>query len=132
MWPLVTTKSIMILNPAEVRQFIRFVTMRTGDAVFDEDLTQEVCMRALDAFRRTKHVEYPRAFLMKIVCDTVRDHWRRRRQPMESIEFIDEHFICAAPDFEIDIDRRRQMELLRASLNRLGPLRRRVIESYYV
>ena len=88
-------------------------------------------MRALDAFRRAGHVEHPRAFLMKIVCDTVRDHWRRRRPP-EDIESVDERFVCFTPDFENEIDRDRQTELLRAALNLLGPTRRRVLELFYM
>ena len=121
----------MILNPADVRQLIRFATMRTGNAVVDEDLTQEVCMRALDAFRRAGHVRYPKAFLTKIVSDTVRDHWRRRR-PTENLESLDERFTCFTPSLEIEIDHRRQMSLLRDSLKRLEAPRRRVIELFYL
>src|SRR5438128_11752179 len=103
----------MTVDPIQVRQFIRFATLRTGNAIFDDDLTQEACMRALDAFRRTRDVAHPRAFLMKIVCDTVRDHWRRRR-PADRIDSVDERFLCFTPDLDTVIDRDRQSDLLRA------------------
>ena len=121
----------MILNPAEVRQLIRFATMRTGTAFYDEDLAQEVCIRALEAFRRAGYVQYPRAFLVKIVHDTVHDYWRRRR-PAESVDRLDEESVSFTPSFEREIDRARQKDRLRASLHRLEPARRRVIELFYV
>jgi len=121
----------MIVNPTEVRQLIRFATMRTGNAICDEDLTQEACMRALDAFRRAGHVQYPRAFLIKVVGDTVRDHWRRRR-PAENIDSVQERFVCFTPDFENEIDRDRQTELLHAAMALLDPPKRRVLELFYM
>jgi RNA polymerase sigma-70 factor (ECF subfamily) len=128
---MVTRKSFMVLNPTEVRQLIRLATRRTGSVLFDDDLTQEACMRALDAFRRAGHVQYPRAFLMKIVCDTVRDHWRRRR-PTEPLDLLDERFLCFTPNFENEIDRTRQLNLLQTSLDKLEPARRHVLELFYV
>ena len=121
----------MNVNPAEVRQLVRFAMLRTGSVFWDEDLTQEVCMRAIDAFRRAGEVHYPRAFLMKIVLDTVRDHWRRRR-PTEDIDALDERLMCCTPEFEKDIDRARKLKLLRLSLKRLEPTKRRIIESFYL
>ena len=121
----------MVLNPAEVAQMIRFVTRRTGTAVFDEDLTQEACVRALDAFRRTREVQYPRAFLMKIVFDTVHDHWRRRH-PTENIDILDERFVCFTPDFETTIDRKRKLCRLHRCLQKLEPSKRRTIELFYM
>ena len=96
----------------------------------DEDLTQEVCVRALDAFRRAGDVKYPRAFLMKIVSDTIRDHWRRRRSG-ETVDFLEERFFRFTPDFEDEIDRDRKIDLLRRSLARLDTPKRHVIALYY-
>jgi len=96
----------------------------------DEDLTQEVCVRALDAFRRAADVRYPRAFLMKIVSDTIRDHWRRRRSA-ENFDFLEERFLRFTPDLEDEIDRDRKIDLLRRSLARLDTPKRHVIALYY-
>src|SRR5580698_10095092 len=105
----------MTLDPAEIRRLIRIATARTGAPIYDEDLAQEASLRALQAFQRVGQVTHPRAFLMKIVCDTVHDHWRRRR-PAEDIASIDERFIGVHPHFEDDLDRRRRSILLRAAL----------------
>ncbi len=88
-------------------------------------------MRALDAFRRTRDVQYPRAFLMKIVIDTVHDHWRRRR-PTENLELLDERFVCFTPAFEVAIDRNRKLCRLHRCLRKLDPAKRRTIELFYM
>src|SRR5262245_10124468 len=105
----------MIVDPSDVRHLIRFATKRTGDPFFDEDLAQEALLRALRAFRRAGHVEHPRAFLRKVVLDTVRDHWRRRRE-QENISSIDERRLSINPSFEDDLDRLRQITILRAAV----------------
>jgi len=119
------------VNPSDVRRLIRIATERTGDPVYDDDLAQEASLRALDAFRRAGHVHHPRAFLKKIVCDTVRDHWRRRRPP-EDLESVDERFVCVKPDLDDEIDRERRLCRLRAAMQRLSASRRQVIEMYYM
>ena len=70
----------MKIDPSEIRFMVRIATQRTGAVVHDEDLEQEAMLKAVEAFRRQAHVRHPRAFLMKIVRDAVRDHWRRRRR----------------------------------------------------
>ena len=79
----------MIFTPSEIRTLIHVATKRTGTPVRDEDLEQEVALHALEAFRRLNEVTHPRALLVKIVRDTVRDHWRRRRSS-EELEGIDD------------------------------------------
>ena len=120
----------MTVDPAEIRRLIRIATARTGNAVYDEDLVQETSLRALEAFRRVPHVSYPRAFLMKIVCDAVRDHWRRRRTS-EDIAAIDERFLSVRPNFEDDLDRRRCAARLRAALLSLSADKRRLLRRFY-
>ena len=121
----------MNLDPTEVQRIIRFVTKRTGTALFDEDLTQEACMRALDAFRRVGKIDYPRAFLMKIVLDTVRDHWRRKR-PTENIDGLDERLIGFTPALDLLIDRDRRLCRLHRSLRQLDPAKRHTLTMYYL
>jgi RNA polymerase sigma-70 factor (ECF subfamily) len=120
----------MILDPAEIRQLVRLATRRTGVPAIDEDLNQEAALRALAALRRTRHIENPRAFLMKIVLDTVRDHWRRRRS-FELIDFIDERFIAQPSDFETVIDERRRRSQLREALTALDPRKRATVVLFY-
>ena len=118
------------VNPAEVRELIRIATRRTGAPVFDEDLTQEVSLRALEAMRRAGHIEHPRAFLMKIVSDAVRDHWRKRR-PVEALDAIDERLVCVRPDFEGSLDFARRSAALNHALAGLELSKRRLINLYY-
>jgi RNA polymerase sigma-70 factor (ECF subfamily) len=120
----------MILDPAEIRQLVRFAIRRTGVSALDEDLTQEAALRALAALRKTRHVENPRAFLMKIVLDTVRDHWRRRRA-FECIESTDERLFAQPSDFETVIDERRRSSQLREALTALDPHKRATVVLYY-
>jgi RNA polymerase sigma factor (sigma-70 family) len=121
----------MIFNPSEIRTLIHVATKRTGTPVHDEDLEQEVALRALEAFRRLNKVTHPRALLMKIVCDTVRDHWRRKRSS-EELAGIDEKFIAHVPAFESNLDQQRRVELLRRALTQLPAAKRRLLELFYV
>jgi len=120
----------MNINPSEIRAMVRIATRRTGTPVHDEDLEQEVALHAWEAFRRIGQVSHPRAFLMKIVSDTIRDHWRRRRSSPD-IESIDERLISETPNFEYDLDSRRQIELLHQALDLLPPSKRTLLDLFY-
>src|SRR5215472_9253457 len=98
----------MIFSPSEIRTLIHVATKRTGTPVHDEDLEQEVALHALDAFKRLSEVTHPRALLMKIVRDAVRDHWRRKRSS-EDLAGIDEKFIAHVPAFESNLDQQRRI-----------------------
>jgi RNA polymerase sigma factor (sigma-70 family) len=121
----------MIFTPSEIRTLIHVATKRTGTPVHDEDLEQDVALHALEAFQRLNEVTHPRALLMKIVRDAVRDHWRRRRSS-EELDAIDEKFISHVPAFECSLDQQRRLELLRGALNRLPPAKRRLLELFYI
>jgi RNA polymerase sigma factor (sigma-70 family) len=121
----------MNITPTEIRTLIRLVTRRTGTPVHDEDLEQDVAVRALEAARRIEKIMYPRALLLKIIRDAVRDHWRRRR-PSECIDGIDERFLAHVPQLESDVDSRRRIEMLRRAMKQLPAPKRRLIELFYI
>ena len=121
----------MIFNPVEIRTLIHVATKQTGTPVHDEDLEQEVALHALEAFRRLTAVTHPRALLMKIVRDTVRDHWRRRRLS-EELAGIEEKYISHVPAFESNLDHERRLELLRCALERLPVAKRKLLELFYI
>jgi RNA polymerase sigma factor (sigma-70 family) len=121
----------MIFNPAEIRTLIHMATKRTGTPVHDEDLEQDIAVRAWEAFQRQNDVKYPRALLMKIVCDSVRDYWRRKR-PMESGTEIDETLFSHVPAFELNLDREKRTLQLRRALERLPVEKRLLLELFYV
>jgi RNA polymerase sigma-70 factor (ECF subfamily) len=121
----------MNLNPVEIRTLIHLATRRTGSPLHDEDLEQDVALHALEALQRLEHVTHPRALLMKIVRDRVRDYWRRRR-PLENVDAIDERFVAHRPEFETDLDCRRRLELLRRALDRLSESKRLVLDLFYL
>jgi RNA polymerase sigma-70 factor (ECF subfamily) len=121
----------MIFNPSDIRTLVHVATKRTGTPVHDEDLEQEVALRALEAFQRLQDVAYPRALLMKIVHDTVRDHWRRKR-PWEELRDSDERLVSAVPAFEFSLDHERRLELLRVALDRLPETKRTLLELFYI
>src|SRR5262245_9362322 len=121
----------MIFDPAQIRTLIHVATKRTGTPVHDEDLEQEIVLHALEAFRRLEEVIYPRALLMKIVHDAVRDHWRRRRS-CEDLDGLDERFVAHTPSLESDLDRERRIVLLRRALERLPASKRTLLELFYV
>jgi RNA polymerase sigma-70 factor (ECF subfamily) len=121
----------MQINPADIRTFIHIVTRKTGTPVHDEDLEQDVALRAVEAFSRIDSVTHPKALLMKIVHDTVQDHWRRRR-PSDPLGDVDERFTAHRPEFESEVDRRRRIELLRRGVEQLPAPKRTVIELFYI
>jgi RNA polymerase sigma factor (sigma-70 family) len=121
----------MLFNPAEIRALIHVATRRTGTPIHDEDLEQDVALHALEAFQRLHRVTHPRGLLMKIVRDSVRDYWRRKRAP-EDLSGIDERFIAHVPAFESNLDHSRRLELLRRALERLPARKRRLLELFYI
>jgi RNA polymerase sigma-70 factor (ECF subfamily) len=120
----------MKIDPSEIRFMVRIATQRTGTAVHDEDLEQEAMLRAVEAARKQVHVRHPKAFLMKIVRDAVRDHWRRRRLA-EDLQECDALPFAELPRLEDEIDRGRQKELLRKALRALEHDKRVMLELFY-
>ena len=121
----------MQIDPSDIRTFIHIVTRKTGTPVHDEDLEQDVALRAVDAFHRINAVTHPKALLMKIVHDTVQDHWRRRRRS-DPLGDIDERFAAHMPELESEVDRRRRIELLRRAVAQLPASKRMLIELFYI
>ena len=121
----------MFFDPSEIRALIHVATKRTGTPIHDEDLEQDIALHALEAFKRLRVVTHPRALLMKIVRDSLRDYWRRRRST-EDLALIDERFICHLPLFESNLDHERRLTLLRRALELLPARKRRLLELFYV
>ncbi len=121
----------MNFTPSDIRALVHRATRQTGTPVHDEDLEQDVAVRALEAFRRLERVTHPRALLMKIVQNAVTDRWRRHRCD-EDLADIDPRFISQLPSFEFDIDLSRRLELLRIALERLPPARRELLDLFYI
>src|SRR5262245_48115152 len=121
----------MFFDPAEIRALIHVATKRTGTPVHDEDLEQDVVLHALEAFQRLRQVAYPRALLMKIVSDSVRDYWRRKRS-LEDLAAIDERFVSHVPPLESNLDQERRLDQLRRALDRLPAAKRRLLELFYI
>jgi RNA polymerase sigma factor (sigma-70 family) len=121
----------MFFSPSEIRTLIHLATKRTGTPIHDEDLEQDVALRALEAFRRLHHVTHPRALLMKIVYDSVRDYWRRRKT-WEELATVDERYISHMPPLESNLDLKRRIEILGRALDRLPAAKRKLLELFYV
>ena len=121
----------MNIDPIEIRLLVLIATRRTGRPLHDEDLEQDATLKAVEAFRKQFEVRYPRAFLRKIVGDTVRDHWRRRRQTEELTE-LNENVLAESPRFEERLDLERRIRLLRHGLAQLDPGKRVTLELFYV
>ncbi len=128
---MMTDTSENVLTPDFARSAVRFATLRTGSVVFDEDLVQDALLRGLKAFRRTAHVKYPRAFFTKIVLDTVRDHWRRRRVVI-SLDSLSTDEPGEIPDLEEKIDRDKRLRRVFEALKALSPHNRALIELFYL
>lgn len=120
----------MNINASEIRMLIRLVTQRTGSPVHDDDLTQEVTLKVVEACRKQPEIRHPRAFLMKVVRDAVHDYWRRRRVVFD-ISTIDESRFAELPNFEGELDRRRQTDLLRRALLQMESSKRSTLELFY-
>lgn len=121
----------MNIDPVEIRLLVRIATKRTGWPVHDEDLEQDATLKAVEAFRKQFEVRYPHAFLRKIVGDTVRDHWRRRR-PEEELHRIDEGIFAESPRFEERLDLQRRLDLLHRGLAQLDAAKRTTLDLFYV
>jgi RNA polymerase sigma factor (sigma-70 family) len=121
----------MKITPADIRTLVHIETRKTGMPVHDEDLEQDIAVRALEAVNRLRSITHPKALLRKIVHDTVRDHWRRRR-PCEELSEIDERFLAHMPELESDVDRRRRVDLLHRAIEQLPVSKRALIELFYI
>jgi RNA polymerase sigma factor (sigma-70 family) len=121
----------MIFSPSEIRTLIHVATKKTGTPVHDEDLEQDVALHALEAFQRLPDVTHPRGLLAKIVRDTVRDYWRRRRAT-DDMSNVEERFISDAPAFELKLDHQRRLEILRCALDRLPQTKKTLLELFYL
>jgi RNA polymerase sigma-70 factor, ECF subfamily len=120
----------MNIDASEIRMLIRMVTQRTGSPVHDDDLTQEVTLKVVEACRKQEEIRHPRAFLMKVVRNAVHDYWRRRRIVFD-ISTIDESRFAELPNFESELDRRRQTDLLRRALQQMESSKRSTLELFY-
>jgi RNA polymerase sigma factor (sigma-70 family) len=120
----------MNIDVSEIRSLIRLITQRTGAPVFDDDLTQEVTLKVMEACRKRGEIHYPRAFLMKIVRDAIHDYWRRRRVVFD-ISTIDEARLAQLPNFEAELDKRRRTELLRQAIRMVDSSKRETLELFY-
>jgi len=120
----------MNIDTSEIRFLIRRLTQRTGTPVHDDDLTQDVTLKAVEACRKQREIRHPRAFLAKIVRDAVQDYWRRRRVVFD-ISTLDESRFVELPNFEVDLDRRRRTALLRTALLQMESSKRATLELYY-
>ena len=121
----------MKINPADIRTLIHIETRKTGTPVHDEDLEQDIAVRAIEASHRLHAITHPKALLRKIVHDTVRDHWRRRR-PSEKLNELDERFLSHMPELESEVDRRRRLDLLYRAIEQLPASKRALIELFYI
>jgi len=121
----------MNIDPCEIRLLVRIATQRTGRPLHDEDLEQDATLRAVEAFRKQFEVRYPHAFLRKIVCDAVRDYWRRRRPP-EDLYSLEEGRFAESPRLEEKLDMQRRIDRLRRGLARLDAGKRTTLDLYYV
>jgi RNA polymerase sigma-70 factor (ECF subfamily) len=120
-----------LLDRSYIRSVIRYATMRTGFPVVDEDLEQEAMLRVLRAIRRIPRIKYPKAFVGKIVGDTVRDFWRKKRR-LESLDSIPEQLLSYQLPLEKWLDRVRSYDELRVCLNQLPGKLRTAIELFYI
>jgi RNA polymerase sigma-70 factor, ECF subfamily len=121
----------MNIDPCEIRLLVRIATQRTGKPLHDEDLEQDATLKAVEAFRKQFEVRHPHAFLRKIVCDAVRDYWRRRR-PAEDLNAIDEARFVESPHLEESLDRQRRLDQLRRGLAQLDAKKRTTLDLYYI
>jgi RNA polymerase sigma factor (sigma-70 family) len=121
----------MNIDPCEIRLLVRIATQRTGKPLHDEDLEQDATLKAVEAFRKQFEVRHPHAFLRKVVCDAVRDHWRRRR-PAEDLNAIDEARFVESPRLEENLDMQRRLDRLRRGLAQLDAGKRTTLDLYYI
>jgi RNA polymerase sigma factor (sigma-70 family) len=120
-----------LLDRSYIRGVIRYATMRTGVPVLDEDLEQEAILRVLRAIQRIPHINHPKALVGKIVGDTVRDFWRKKRR-LVNPNLIPDYLLSFEPSFESRLDRARSHYELHRCLDRLPSKVRRALELFYI
>ena len=120
-----------LLDRSYIRAVIRYATMRTGLPVLDEDLEQEAMLRVLRATQRIPHIKHPKAFVGKVVGDTVKDFWRKKRR-LESPHLIPDQCLSFQQSFESRLDQARSHAELRRCLDRLPSKVRRALELFYI
>ena len=119
----------LVLTPDFAQAAVRMVASCMSVPML-EDLAQEALLRGIKAFQRTP-VAHPSAFFVKIVRDTVCDHWRRNRVVLLPLEAIDprKHSHVLQIEERLDLDKR--IEQLRKALRRLSPHERQLIHLFY-
>jgi RNA polymerase sigma factor (sigma-70 family) len=116
---------------SRIRALIRVATMHTGCPVTDEDLEQEATLQIWRAIQRSPRIDYPNAFVTKIVRDTVKGYWRTRRR-FDRLKPIAETALSYRQPFEDHLDQARKFKRLDHCLKRLPFKTRSVVELFYL
>ncbi len=125
-----TYSSEAILTPELANALLRMIGCETGSPIYDEDLSQDVLLRGVVAFRRVGLVSNPLALFRKIVREALYDSWRRRR----SARGLDSYCCTDLTDrssLDEMIDRKRRLQHIVDALGSLSEAEQCVITFFY-
>lgn len=124
-----------MIEQQQLQAMLKAILRRTGSAIVDDDLAQEVALRVLEALRRVPEVANPSGFCRKVIEDAVRDHWRSMSRHRERLTLdvseVEEHWLGQMPTIDDDIDRQRRNLLLELAIRSLTPDQQTHVELFY-
>ncbi len=108
----------------------RFVHRRAGARELAADLTQQTFLKAMLGLPRYRSVGLPfRAWLYRIALNELRMHWRKRREVVMELSFVEVQGLREGMGLE---DSEEDMQRLAHALSRLQPDKARLIELRYM
>ena len=126
---MITHTPESVLTPDFAQSTVRMVASYMAVPIL-EDLAQEALLRGVKAFQRTR-VEHPSAFFVKIVRDTVCDHWRRNRVVLLPLDAIDPSRLKHVLNLEEHLDRGRRIRQVRQAWRILSRHERDLMYLFY-
>jgi len=114
-----------------VTSLYEYVSKRCGaDRGLAEDVTQEVWLRAVKAWKKEGPPEKPMAWLLTVARNLIINHFRRNR-PV-SLEALPAGWESGPPEDGLGMDRPEAAALVNWGLARLRPAQARLIESFHL
>lgn len=86
-WPAVDGNTIALLV-AERARFHRFITARTGDAAWADDVLQESLLRTINGRETLRRGESAVAWFYRVLRNAIVDHCRKRGSEKRRIEYL--------------------------------------------
>ncbi len=121
-------RETLLAHLVEERELLlREATRILGSRDRAEDVLQDAAIRCLESSALRCEIDCPRAMLRRIVRNLALDQARKRgREPVMTLP-ADVEFVCERPRPDQSVEDRQCLARIRAEMDRLPPLHRRIL-----